>query len=189
MRRFGQMLVVLFLLGLLSGCGAIPKGEDVDADQPPAPQSDREEDATGQGIDPLGSSSSTLDDPSWRSDAGLYGGYDINVEPEHRVRFALNSALITEEAAQVLGHNAAWIRAHLNTGIITIEGHCDERGTREFNLALGQQRSDAVVQYLVSQGVDRTRLRSVSYGKERPLVWGHDESAWRENRRAEIVFP
>ena len=185
MKHFGRLLVVIGLLGLLSGCGSVPKGSVVDD-----PSSAEGEMAVGggQSIDRLGGTTSYLDDPNWREKQSPYGTFDVNVEPEHRVRFELNSALISQESARILAHNAAWILKHQSTGMITIEGHCDERGTREFNLALGQQRADAVSKFLIAQGLDATRLRTVSYGKERPLIMGHEESAWRENRRSEIVL-
>ena len=69
----------------------------------------------------------------------------------------------------------------------TIEGHCDERGTREYNLALGERRANAAKTYLASLGVDATRLNTVSYGKERPVAMGSDEASWAKNRRAVTV--
>jgi len=69
----------------------------------------------------------------------------------------------------------------------TIEGHCDERGTREYNIALGERRANAAKNYLVSLGVDASRLTTVSYGKERPVALGSDESAWAQNRRAATI--
>ena len=185
MKHFGRLLVVIGLLGLLSGCGSVPKGGAGD-DASNAENGMGEKD--GQGIDRLGSSASYLDDPHWPDGKSPYGTFDVNVEPEHRIRFELNSALISQESARVLAHNAAWIRKNIQKTIITVEGHCDERGTREFNLALGQQRADAVSKFLSAQGVNAARIYTVSYGKERPLVVGHDESAWKENRRSEIVF-
>ncbi|MEO5341385.1 MAG: peptidoglycan-associated lipoprotein Pal [Magnetococcus sp. MYC-9] len=177
MKRFGWLAVAVVSMGLLSGCGSTPKG-GVDGDGS----------ADGKGVGRLGGSSANLDDPSRRgAGAGGYR-YDVNVEPEHRIYFEYNSALVNDRSAQVLAHNAGWILAHAPKKSVTIEGHCDERGTREFNLALGQQRADAVVRFLVSQGMDGSRLKAVSYGKEKPLVPSHDDSAWSKNRRAEIVL-
>lgn len=73
-------------------------------------------------------------------------------------------------------------------GRITIEGHCDERGSTEYNLALGERRANATKRYLVDLGVPSSKLRTVSFGEDRPAVQGHDESAWRYNRRAEFVI-
>lgn len=71
--------------------------------------------------------------------------------------------------------------------LITIEGHCDERGTSEYNIALGERRAHAAKAYLVAMGIGGTQIRTVSYGKERPFVRGHDESAWKWNRRDHFV--
>lgn len=87
---------------------------------------------------------------------------------------------VLEENADVLNRNPTWI--------ITIEGHCDERGTAEYNLALGERRALAARQYLVEIGVEGNRLRTVSYGKEFPFDAGQDESAWARNRRAHLVI-
>ncbi|MEO5350935.1 MAG: peptidoglycan-associated lipoprotein Pal [Magnetococcus sp. YQC-3] len=179
MKNFRWLTIILLSMGLLSGCGSTPKS-GTDGDQVTM-------DGSRKGIGRLGGSASNLDDPSRRGESGYQ--YDVNVEPEHRVYFEYNSALITDKAAQVLAHNAGWILANRPKGIITIEGHCDERGTREYNLALGQQRADAVVQFLVTQGVPASRLRSVSYGKEKPLLPLHNEAAWSKNRRGEIILP
>ena len=85
-----------------------------------------------------------------------------------------------------LAGDATWLRAHL--GIRgRIEGHCDERGTASYNMALGERRATAVQEYLVSLGVDASRLQTISYGKERPFVTGHDETDWAQNRRGHFV--
>jgi peptidoglycan-associated lipoprotein len=80
----------------------------------------------------------------------------------------------------------SWPRAKSGGGTVTIEGHCDERGSEEYNLALGDRRASGVKQYLVDLGVPASRLRTVSFGEAKPAVVGHDESAWRYNRRSEF---
>ena len=82
--------------------------------------------------------------------------------------------------AKILDANAAWLKS--NDNLVLIEGHCDERGTNEYNLALGERRANAVKQYLVAQGVPAQRINTISYGKERPEVVGSDEGAWARNR-------
>ena len=82
--------------------------------------------------------------------------------------------------------NADAILANSSGGVITIEGHCDERGSEEYNLALGDRRASGVKRYLVDLGVPASRLRTVSFGEAKPAVVGHDESAWRYNRRSEF---
>jgi len=107
---------------------------------------------------------------------------DLNNQAGDRVFFALDSSELSAEGRATLERQAAWLKQYANVGI-TIEGHCDERGTREYNLALGERRAQAVKNYLVSLGVPAERLNTISYGKERPAVVGSDEEAWAKNRR------
>jgi len=100
--------------------------------------------------------------------------------------FALDSSEIAAAAQTVLNANAA-VMGKYPSWIVTIEGHCDERGTAEYNLALGERRAAAARAYLVSLGIAADRLRTVSYGKEFPFDPAHDESAWAKNRRAHFV--
>jgi len=102
------------------------------------------------------------------------------------IHFELDSAALSDEARTTLEKHAAWLQSQRGVHV-TIEGHCDERGTVEYNLALGEQRARATRDYLVSLGVAQDRLRIVSYGKERPLATGNDEAAWAQNRRAHFV--
>jgi peptidoglycan-associated lipoprotein len=113
---------------------------------------------------------------------GLAGGSS----PLEDVRFEFDSAELTEEARTLLGRHAQWLQR--NAGVrITVEGHCDERGTAEYNLALGDQRAAAARDYLVSLGVASDRLTTVSYGKEQPLDSAGGEAAWARNRRAHFA--
>jgi peptidoglycan-associated lipoprotein len=102
------------------------------------------------------------------------------------IRFDLDSAALTDEARAILEKHALWLQGQRQARV-TIEGHCDERGTVEYNLALGEQRARATREYLVSLGVAAARLRVVSYGKERPLDPGSDEAAMARNRRAHFA--
>ena len=101
--------------------------------------------------------------------------------------FGLDGDTLDAEARRALEANADLLRTY-STWIITIEGHCDERGTAEYNLALGERRALAARNYLVSLGIDADRLRTVSYGKEFPFDPGHDETAWAANRRAHFML-
>ncbi len=103
------------------------------------------------------------------------------------VFFEYDAAEISSDAQQSLNEDAAVLKQH-PTWVITIEGHCDERGTAEYNLALGERRAVAARTYLVSLGIASDRLHIVSYGKEFPFDPGHDESAWAKNRRAHFVI-
>jgi peptidoglycan-associated lipoprotein len=106
--------------------------------------------------------------------------------PFQPVFYALDMAELDTAGQQVLNTNADILRKY-PTWIITIEGHADERGTAEYNLALGERRALAARNYLVSLGIPADRLRTVSYGKEFPFDPGHDEAAWSKNRRAHFV--
>lgn len=104
-----------------------------------------------------------------------------------RVLFAVDQSTLTPEAQQILSGQAQWLNTNTQYTAI-IEGHADEQGTREYNLALGERRANAVREYLVSQGVAGTRLRTISYGKERPLAICSDETCYQQNRRAVTVL-
>jgi len=103
-----------------------------------------------------------------------------------RVFFDTDSSQLSSESQGVLQRQAAWLKQYGNVHV-TVEGHCDERGTREFNLALGERRAAAAKKYLVGLGIPSSRISTISYGKERPAVIGSDESAWSQNRRAVTV--
>ena len=112
---------------------------------------------------------------------GSVGDFRQNVGD--RVFFDTDSSTVREDGRQTLNRQAEWLKKYGNYQI-TIEGHCDERGTREYNLALGERRANAARQYLIAQGIPASRLKTVSYGKERPDPVGSDEAAWSRNRRA-----
>ena len=99
----------------------------------------------------------------------------------NKVYFGFDKYNITKESAKVLDLQAEWLKNNSKINII-LEGHCDERGTREYNLALGKRRADAVKNYLVSKGISANRIKTISYGKERPLVIGTGEAVWAKNR-------
>lgn len=99
-----------------------------------------------------------------------------------RVFFALDSTNLTEESKATLNRQASWLKENGKFNL-TVEGHCDERGTKEYNIALGDRRANVVAEYLKSQGIDASRLETISYGKERPAVIGNNEEAWSKNRR------
>ena len=106
--------------------------------------------------------------------------------PLKDIFFDFDKSNIRDDAKGNLSEDAQWLRANPKAQI-TIEGHCDERGTAEYNLGLGERRAKAAKDYLVAAGIDAKRIKMISYGKERPFVLGHDESAWKWNRRAHFV--
>ncbi len=112
---------------------------------------------------------------------GSVGDFRQNVGD--RVFFDTDMSTIREDGRQTLNRQAEWLKKYTNYPV-TIEGHCDERGTREYNLALGERRANAARQYLIAQGIPASRIKTISYGKERPDPVGSDEAAWARNRRA-----
>ncbi len=154
------------------------------ADLPPPPGGTE----TGSGVDGSGAGTG--------AGTGSVGGAAIpgsradflqNVTSD-RVFFATDSHTIDPEARAVLDTQVAWLTR--NSAVrVTIEGHADERGTREYNLALGDRRANAAKNYLASRGIAPSRMTVISWGKERPEAEGSDESAWARNRRAVTVLP
>jgi len=107
---------------------------------------------------------------------------DFRVNVGDTVHFEFDQYNVQESDKAILGRQAAWL-AKYPAVRVTVEGHADERGTREYNLALGARRANAVKEYLVSQGVSTARVETVSYGKERPICTQSDEACWAQNRR------
>ena len=102
-----------------------------------------------------------------------------------RVFFATNETILTTASRETLRKQAAWLRQNSDVTVV-VEGHADERGTREYNLALGQRRAESVAAYLLSNGVSRNQLKTISYGEERPAALGSNNASWAKNRRVEI---
>jgi len=100
--------------------------------------------------------------------------------------FETDKADLRDDTREVLAANAAWLKSHPSVKV-TIEGHCDERNTAEYNLALGWRRANAAKDYMVSLGVIADNVATISYGEEKPFTAGHDEVAWSQNRRAHFV--
>ncbi len=111
----------------------------------------------------------------------------INREkPLGTIYFDYDRAVIRDDARSIMDGNSSWMKK-FRTAKVLVEGHCDERGTEEYNLALGEKRAKAAQDYLLSTGVPADRLKIISYGKSQPLNPGHDESAWQMNRRAQFL--
>ncbi len=112
---------------------------------------------------------------------------DFRVNVGDTVLFDLDQHSIRSDAQGILQKQAAWLKQYPSVRLM-VEGHCDERGTREYNLALGDRRAYAVKEFLVSLGVDAARLQTKSYGKERPVCAESDDSCWQQNRRGYSVI-
>ncbi|CBW25633.1 peptidoglycan-associated lipoprotein precursor [Halobacteriovorax marinus SJ] len=114
------------------------------------------------------------------SDSGKAG-------PIKTVFFGFNSSVLSTSARETLNANAEFLKANPSVEI-QVEGHCDERGGVQYNLALGERRAVAVKDHLVAMGVNSSRISTISFGKERPVAFGHDESAWASNRRGNFII-
>lgn len=147
--------------------------------------------STGAGYEGRGPAG--LEDARWRE-------LGLNTEAERReflqssqafenedIYFDYDSYLLSEPAKRILDEKVKFIKRYPKVKV-TIEGHCDERGTNEYNLALGERRANSALQYLVNSGVNHASLTVISYGEERPLATGHDEASWAKNRRAHFVI-
>jgi peptidoglycan-associated lipoprotein len=165
-RRFGAIVVAIVAIALGSAGCASKHAANVDdtIDKGAGTGSEFDDGALSQGS-PV--STSTISDLE-----AVYFDYD--------------KSAIRNDSAEVLRKNAGIMKANPNWGQITIEGNTDERGSEEYNLALGERRAMAVKRYLVDLGVSGSRLRTVSFGEAKPAVPGHDESAWRYNRRVDF---
>jgi peptidoglycan-associated lipoprotein len=187
MKSLYSLIFAALLMGLVAGCSSTPKAPQSDQDQSATEDANGtagnglQADESGTALNRMGGGSDDLD----HQDMNSRGDWD-RVETERRVYFALNSAILNHEATELLAKNVDWLSSQRKD--IIIEGHCDERGTREYNLALGQQRAEAVVRFLTARGVDPDMIQAISYGKERPLIRGHNSSSWAKNRRAEITI-
>lgn len=144
-------------------------------------------------LPPAPADSSTLDQGNAGSTGASTGaivpGSDADFQrsvQSNTVNFALDMYDIDSTARAILDNQAQWLARYPNVRI-TIEGHADERGTREYNLALGDRRANAAKNYLAAKGVSSERMTTISYGKERPLRVGSDDQSWAENRRAVTV--
>ena len=125
--------------------------------------------------------------PGAAAPGGAQAGGVPGASPLKDVFFDFDKAAIRDDLKAALNDNVGWLK--VNTGAkALIEGHCDERGTAEYNLGLGERRAKAVKDYLIAAGIAADRISTISYGKERPFVLGHDESAWKWNRRGHFVI-
>jgi peptidoglycan-associated lipoprotein len=142
---------------------------------------------SGDNID-TGDTSSTGEQQASTPVGGIVTGSheDLVVNIGDRIFFDFDRSDLRPDAIDTLSRQADWMKANPSV-IVAIEGHCDERGTREYNLALGDRRASTARQYLESMGIARGRMDTISYGKERPEVLGSNEAAWAQNRRAVMI--
>jgi peptidoglycan-associated lipoprotein len=106
---------------------------------------------------------------------------------DESIYFLFDSAILSDQARQILNSKADYLRTYPGVNV-TVEGYCDERGTDAYNIALGDRRAQSVKTFLVNLGIGTDRLKTVSYGEEKPVAMGHDEASWAKNRRAQFVI-
>ena len=166
-----KLLMVVFATALLAACGSDDEGS-----RP----------ATGATTGTTGTTSQST--VTSQSVAGPTAGSqeDLLVNVGDRVFFGYDRSDLTPQAQQTIEALAAWLGQYPQV-TVTVEGHADERGTRDYNLALGERRATAVRDYLIALGTNANRLSTISYGKERPAVLGSNEEAWAQNRRGVFV--
>lgn len=172
-----KIAAIAAALALTAGCGKKTPDQ-----LPPAPADGTQGDASqgnGTGINDGTVGGAVL--PGSRADF-------LQSVPSERVLFETDSFSLDGEDRSILEAQAAWLARHAGVRV-TIEGHADERGTREYNLALGERRANSAKNYLESRGVAASRMTVVSWGKERPASLGSDEGSWAQNRRAVTVLP
>ena len=168
MQTLKLVLIVLFLSSSLIGCAKS------------TPQMDQED--VGKSDMSQTSEVKGADDGSMQGEAVPSHNLIAGME---RISFDFDQFTLSAEARSILGNNAKYLQANSGTNVV-IEGHCDERGSDEYNLALGESRALAAKNYLVSLGISAKRLSVISYGEEKPLSKGAGESTWAQNRRAEF---
>ena len=176
------VLLTLLLAGALAGCKKktpattpeVPATPAGDRQPPPPPRAEPQEPFPTEPFKEPESMGGDIDE--WNRSGVLKTVY-----------FSYDSSDLGESAKQTLQRNAEWLKAHPDTKVV-VEGHCDERGTIEYNVALGERRAGSVRDYLSTLGVARPRIRIKTFGEERPVDPGHGEGAWTKNRRGEFVL-
>ena len=168
---FYKFIVSFLLIIFVAACATKPK-ESADASGSGSTTSD----------DSVSSDEGTI---SETAGSGIVAGSqeDLIVNVGDRVFFGYDSSDLDSDALELLQDQVAWLKQNSDVSV-TIEGHCDERGTREYNLALGEKRAQAVKNYLIGLGINPDRVSTISYGKERPAVVGSNDGAWAQNRRS-----
>ena len=174
-----KLLASALLVFFLAACSTTPKDTA---------------DSSGSGSTSTSTSTSTSSDVSSSDEtestesASIEPGSqeDLIVNVGDRVFFNYDSAELDKDAKELLQDQVAWLKQYSDISVI-IEGHCDERGTREYNLALGEKRAQSAKNYLINLGISADRVSTISYGKERPAVVGSSDGAWAQNRRSVTI--
>ena len=172
-KLFTSALLVFFL----AACSTTPK-DTADSSGSGSSSSSSDVSSSGEGTITETSPESASIEPGSQE--------DLIVNVGDRVYFDYDSSELTPDNQELLQEQVAWLKQYSDVSVI-IEGHCDERGTREYNLALGEKRAQSVKNYIISLGISSDRISTISYGKERPAVVGSNNGAWAQNRRSVTV--
>ena len=170
---FYKFFISIFMVLFVAACATTPKDSA---------------DSSGSGSTSSGSDVSSEGTITETTGSGIVSGSqeDLIVNVGDRVFFGYDSSDLDSDALELLQDQVAWLKQNSDVSV-TIEGHCDERGTREYNLALGEKRAQAVKNYLIGLGINPDRVSTISYGKERPAVVGSNDGAWAQNRRSVTI--
>ena len=170
---FYKFLISTFIVLFVAACATKPKDSA---------------DSSGSGSSSSGSDVASEGTITETTGSGIVSGSqeDLIVNVGDRVFFGYDSSDLDSDALELLQDQVAWLKQNSDVSV-TIEGHCDERGTREYNLALGEKRAQAVKNYLIGLGINPDRVSTISYGKERPAVVGSNDGAWAQNRRSVTI--
>ncbi len=171
---FYKFFISIFIVFFVAACATKPKDSA---------------DSSGSGSTTSSSDVSSEEGTITETDgSGIVSGSqeDLIVNVGDRVFFGYDSSDLDSDALELLQDQVAWLKQNADVSV-TIEGHCDERGTREYNLALGEKRAQAVKNYLIGLGINPDRISTISYGKERPAVVGSNDGAWAQNRRSVTI--
>lgn len=184
MNGFKGMMVALGMVALMaSGCA---KEEVVKKDEPVVQEQTVKAQEPVKQVEPVKQPEPQPEPP--KQDLTAAAAKASEAVALETVYFDFDKSDLRQDARDALSKNAEALLKKVADAKIKIEGHCDERGSDEYNLALGDRRAKSVAKYLVTLGVKADRIETISYGKEKPAVDGHDESAWSKNRRAEFVI-
>ena len=170
---FYKFFISMFMVLFVAACATTPKDSA---------------DSSGSGSSSSGSDVSSEGTITETAGSGIVSGSqeDLIVNVGDRVFFGYDSSDLDSDALELLQDQVAWLKQNSDVSV-TIEGHCDDRGTREYNLALGEKRAQAVKNYLIGLGINPDRVSTISYGKERPAVVGSNDGAWAQNRRSVTI--
>lgn len=182
-KEFKGVMVVLSLVALMAaGCS---KEEVVKKDEPVVQEQTVKQQEPAKPAEPVKQAEPAKVEAKQEDASAAKASEAVALET---VYFDFDKSDLRQDARDTLSKNAEALLKKVADAKIKIEGHCDERGSDEYNLALGDRRAKSVAKYLTTLGVKADRISTVSYGKEKPAVQGHDEAAWSKNRRAEFVI-